>query len=341
MGFFVNAFEDKIKRYLGVKYAVSVNSGTSAIHLALKSIGVKKGDVVFVPDMTFVATVNPVIYEGATPVFIDSNRIDGNMSIKALKQAFLKYKPKAVIVVSLYGIYADLHEIKKLCEQYNCVMIEDSTEALGSIGCGDYVGTIGDIGCFSFNGNKIITTSGGGMIVTNNQQYAENVLHLSTQARVNGIEYRHDAVGYNYRLSNLCAAVGLGQLEKINKKIKLKTSIQNLYTKHFANNGSCNVFTNCMNRVNNNWISCLHLKKPISKQLVEYLAKRNIEARLFWTPIHTQEIYSMYDFVSDNDTSKYLFEHCVCLPSDTNMTKKEQLYVCKCIDDFFKKECLC
>ena len=335
MGEYVDLFEQKIKKYCNSEYAIAVNSGTSALHLALKSVGVKKDDIVFVSDLSFIASVNPVLYEGAIPVFIDSEE-DGNMSVDALKLAFTKYKPKALIVVSVYGTCAKLKEIRDICDNYDCVMIEDSTEALGSFYKGKMAGTYGHIGCYSFNGNKIITTSCGGMCVTDIESYAKKIKHFATQCRNSTKYYSHDDIGYNYRMSNICAAIGVGQIEKIDKKIKLKNKIHNYYAEYFKDNKYIDIFSFDSDRKNNYWISCASLKNVKPIDLIDFLQKKGIEARTFWKPLHTQEYYN-FSFIGDG-VSSILFDSCICLPSDTNMTKKEMKYVCVCIDEYLRSK---
>ena len=236
----VEGFENELKEYVNVKNATALSSGTSAIHLALKVLGVKEGDVVFCSSLTFSASVNPVIYEKAIPVFIDSDYKTWNMSPKALQNAFddaVKNNklPKAVIVVNLYGQSADYDEILKICNKYNVPVIEDAAESLGATYKDRQTGTIGEIGIFSFNGNKIITTSGGGMMVSNNEEYTKKALFLATQAREAERHYEHKEIGYNYRMSNICAGIGRGQLKVLDERISKKKYIYESYKKAFEN----------------------------------------------------------------------------------------------------------
>lgn len=220
----VTEFENEVSDYVGIRHAAALSSGTAAIHMALKAAGVKQGDVVFCQSLTFSATANPIIYQDATPVFIDSNKETWNMDPNALEEAFAKYpEVKAVIVVHLYGLSAELEEIVNICKKHNVTLIEDAAESLGTKYKGKYTGTFGDFGVYSFNGNKIITTSGGGMLVSNNKDKIDKVKFWATQSRENARHYEHKEVGYNYRMSNISAGIGRGQLrvleDRVNKKI--------------------------------------------------------------------------------------------------------------------------
>ena len=342
LGPYVNKFEEKLKEYVNVKGAVALSSGTASIHLALKSLGIKKGDIVFCSDLTFIASANPIVYEGAIPVFIDSEEETGNMCPKALEKAFKQYKPKAVVVVQVYGIIANMDEIKTICDKYNTPIIEDSTEALGSTYKGKYAGTIGEVGCFSFNGNKIITTTGGGMLVSNNKEIVDRTFKYATQSREAGPYYLHNDIGYNYRLSNVCAGIGLGQLETISKKIEMKTHINNIYKEGLKDIKSVEIFDYTEDRTNNYWISCLKIKndKFTPKDILKKLADNDIESRYFWMPMHTQPVFQQYDYIKahDESISEKLFNTCLCLPSDTNMTDEEQQIVIDIIKEVANNE---
>jgi len=339
LGPYVKRFEEAIANYVGAKRAVAVNSGTAAIHAALLAVGVQPGDRVAVADLTFIASVNPIAYIGAIPVFIDSEKTSYNLDPKALELAAIQYKLKAVIVPHLYGTPADMLAIKQICHKHNIILIEDATEALGSTYFGIKAGMVGDIGCFSFNGNKIITSSGGGMIVTNNDEYADKAFHYATQARTPGLAYDHDEIGYNYRLSNLCAAVGLAQFENIGERILLKREIYKLYCQGLEY--GVEMLPDMDGTMSNRWISCAVLKRPVAAELVKALAKKDIEARLVWKPLHDQRPYKGSAFVSmygDNSTaSQRLFRYGICLPSDTKMRVKEQCYVIDCVNEFMKE----
>ena len=230
----VNKFEEELSKYVGSKNAAALSSGTAAIHMAFKALDVKKGDIVFCPSLTFSATANPIIYQNATPVFIDSEKDTWNMDPKALEKAFEKYpNPKAVIVVYLYGTPAKIDEIKEICDKHNVPLVEDSAESLGSTYKGKQTGTFGKYGIYSFNGNKIITTSGGGMIVSDDAERIAKIRFWSTQSREKERHYEHKEIGYNYRMSNICAGIGRGQLKVIDKRIAKKTEIYNTYKEGF------------------------------------------------------------------------------------------------------------
>ena len=328
----VEGFENELKEYVNVKNATALSSGTSAIHLALKVLGVKEGDVVFCSSLTFSATVNPVIYEKAIPVFIDSDYKTWNMSPKALQNAFddaVKNNklPKAVIVVNLYGQSADYDEIIKICNKYNVPVIEDAAESLGATYKDRQTGTIGEIGIFSFNGNKIITTSGGGMMVSNNEEYTKKALFLATQAREPERHYEHKEIGYNYRMSNICAGIGRGQLKVLDERISKKKYIYESYKKAFENIDDIDMMP--IYESPNYWLSVMTIKdgsriKPID--IMEKLEKENIESRPVWKPMHMQPVFKDYKFFSDLDegsVSEDLFNRGVCLPSDTKMTDED------------------
>lgn len=328
----VEGFENELKEYVNVKNATALSSGTSAIHLALKVLGVKEGDVVFCSSLTFSATVNPVIYEKAIPVFIDSDYKTWNMSPKALQNAFddaVKNNklPKAVIVVNLYGQSADYDEILKICNKYNVPVIEDAAESLGATYKDKQTGTIGEIGIFSFNGNKIITTSGGGMMVSNNEEYTKKALFLATQAREPERHYEHKEIGYNYRMSNICAGIGRGQLKVLDEKISKKKYIYESYKEAFEDIDDIDMMP--IYESPNYWLSVMTIKdgsriKPID--IMEKLEKENIESRPVWKPMHMQPVFEGYKFFSDLDegsVSEDLFNRGVCLPSDTKMTDED------------------
>ncbi len=231
----VNKFEEEIAKYVGSKHAAALSAGTAAIHMAFKAIGVEKGDIVFCQALTFSATVNPIIYQNGTPVFIDSEKETWNMDPKALEKAFEKYpNPKAVIVVHLYGTPAKIDEIKKICDKHKVPLVEDAAESLGTIYKGRQTGTIGKYGIYSFNGNKIITTSGGGMLVSDDEERIAKVRFWSTQAREKERHYEHKEIGYNYRMSNIVAGIGRGQLKVLDKRIAKKREIYETYKKGFS-----------------------------------------------------------------------------------------------------------
>ena len=326
----VNNFEKDICDYTGAKYATALSSGTAALHLGLKALGVKEGDIVFCQSLTFSASANPILYEKAIPVFIDSNYETWNMCPKALEKAFEDAKkenklPKAVVTVNLYGQSADYDSIRKICSKYNVSILEDAAESLGAKYKGQYTGTLGDIGVYSFNGNKIITTSGGGMIISNKKEYTDKALFLATQARDNAPYYLHSEVGYNYRMSNVVAGIGRGQMTVINKRIEQKKYIYDKYRESFKDIDEIEIMPEFEKP--NHWLSVITLKDESKVEaIIEALSKENIEARRVWNPMHRQPIFKRYKYFTeskDTDVAGDLFDRGVCLPSDTKMTDED------------------
>ena len=326
----VNKFEEELAKYVGIKHAAALSSGTAAIHMAFKALDVKQGDIVFCSDLTFSATVNPVLYQNAVPVFIDSEKDTWNMDPKALEKAFEKYpNPKAVIVVHLYGTPAKIDEIKEICDKHGVPLVEDAAESLGATYNGKQTGTFGKYGIYSFNGNKIITTSGGGMLVSNDEERIAKVRFWATQAREKARHYEHKEIGYNYRMSNIVAGIGRGQLKVLDERMGQKTDIYNTYKEAFKDINDIEMEPIPKNSEPNHWLSVITLKedskvKPID--IMEVLEKENIESRPVWKPMHMQPVFKDYDFikVEGDAVSTELFERGVCLPSDTNMTKEDQ-----------------
>ena len=319
----VDALERELASYIGIGHAAALSSGTAAIHLALKAAGVGAGDIVFCPSLTFSATANPIIYQNATPVFIDSDKDTWNMSPDALEKAFRKYAPKAVLVVHLYGIAADLDPILDMCRQHHALLIEDAAESLGCLYKGRHTGTFGEYGVFSFNGNKIITTSGGGVLVSDNKERIEKARFWATQSRDPARHYQHSELGFNYRMSNVLAGIGRGQLKVLGQRIQKKKGIYAYYKKEL---GFLPGFE--MTPVNdwsqpNYWLSCAVLSgrvKPVD--IMEALERENIESRPIWKPMHMQPFFAGYDFIGEG-TAREIFENGVCLPSDTKMTEED------------------
>lgn len=341
----VDTFEKDLASYVGSKYASATVSGTSAIHLALRLLNVGKGDTVFCSSLTFAASCNPILYQGATPVFIDSDYKTWNMSPKALKKAFEMEKqlPKAVIVVHLYGQSADMKEIKSICDSYNVPIIEDAAESLGATYNGQQTGTFGKYGIFSFNGNKIITTSGGGMLVSDDEDGIKKSRFLATQARDNAKYYQHSEYGYNYRMSNIVAGIGRAQLEVLNERIAKKKEIFNSYQEQFKDMDEIEMMPICNYGKPNYWLSVMTVL-PVTTvtpiDIIEALEKENIESRHVWKPMHMQPLYKdakFYSSLEDGSVSQDLFERGVCLPSDTKMTDEELKLVAKTIRKVFGK----
>ena len=338
----VNKFEEELAEYVGTKNAAALSAGTAAIHMAFKALDVKKGDIVFCSDLTFSATANPITYQNATPVFIDSEKETWNMDPNALEKAFEKYPhPKAVIVVHLYGTPAKIEEIRKICEKHEVPLVEDSAESLGATYKGKQTGTFGKYGIYSFNGNKIITTSGGGMLISEDEEKIAKVRFWATQAREKARHYEHKEIGYNYRMSNIVAGIGRGQLKVLDLRIKQKTEIYNRYKEAFKDMTDIKMQPIPENTMPNHWLSVITIKedskvKPLD--IMVALEKENIESRPVWKPMHMQPVFEKCDFikVADEPVSKELFETGVCLPSDTKMTKEEQDKIVNIIKNLWK-----
>lgn len=333
----VNEFENELSNKVGIKAAAALSAGTAAIHMALKASGVGNGDIVFCPTLTFSATANPIMYQNAIPVFIDSNFETWNMDPKALEEAFEKYpNVKAVLVVHLYGLSADMDKIVELCKKHNVALIEDAAESLGTTYKGKYTGTFGDYGIYSFNGNKIITTSGGGMLVSNNEEKIAKVRFWATQSRDKARHYQHSEVGYNYRMSNIVAGIGRGQLRVLDKRVEKKRYIYEFYKRELGKLEGINMMP--INEWNdpNCWLTCITLSgkvKPLDIMLA--LEEDNIESRPIWKPMHMQPVFMEYDFIGEG-VSEEIFENGVCLPSDTKMSKEDLNRVCAIIKGLWK-----
>lgn len=324
----VDEFEKSIAEYVGVKEAAALNSGTAALHMAVKLAGVQCGDIVLCSDLTFAATVNPVSYEGGIQVFIDSEKETWNMDPKALEIGLRKYNAKAVIVANLYGTPAKLDEIRELCQKYKVTLIEDAAESLGATYKGIQTGTFGKYSALSFNGNKIITTSGGGMFLSDDVEAVKKVRFWSTQARENCPWYEHKEIGYNYRMSNIVAGIGRGQMLHLDEHIAQKKAIYMRYKEAFKDLPvQINPYLSCSEP--NYWLSCLTInegEKVTPEDIRLALAKENIESRPIWKPMHMQPVYKDHDFImaEDKPVSEDVFARGICLPSDNKMTKQQQ-----------------
>lgn len=336
----VDEFECETAKYLGVKYAAACVSGTAALHLAVKLAGVKPGDVVFCSDMTFAATVNPVTYQNGWQVFIDSEYETWNMDPKALKKAFEKYPNcKCVIVANLYGIPAKLDEIKAICDMYGAILIEDAAESLSSTYRGRQTGTFGQYNIISFNGNKIITTSGGGMLLSNDAEAVNKARFWSTQSRDPAPWYQHSETGYNYRMSNIVAGIGRGQLKHLAEHKALKKAIYLRYEKAFQNLPlSMNPYLK--NSDPNFWLSCILIDNDVSVKPMDIynrLQDLNVESRPIWKPMHLQPIFAGHDFISihDRNVCEDIFSRGLCLPSDIKMSPAVQDQIIEIIKSMF------
>jgi dTDP-4-amino-4,6-dideoxygalactose transaminase len=334
----VDGFEKELAEKVGAKAAAALSSGTAAIHMALKAAGVGNGDIVFCPTLTFSATANPIIYQNATPVFIDSNYETWNMDPKKLEEAFEKYpEVKAVIVVHLYGLSADMDKIMAICKKHHVPVIEDAAESLGTYYKGRHTGTIGDYGVFSFNGNKIITTSGGGMLVSDHEERIAKVRFWSTQARDKARHYQHSELGFNYRMSNIVAGIGRGQLKVLDQRVKKKNYIFEFYKRELGGLDGIEFMPSNEWNEPNYWLSSIQLTGKIRPiQVMEALEEENIESRPVWKPMHMQPFFEKYDFIG-TDVAESLFENGVCLPSDTKMTDDDLESVCSIIKGLWKQ----
>lgn len=327
----VDAFEQEFCHVVGAGYAAAVSSGTAALHLALRLIGIEPRDEVFCSTLTFVATANPIIYLGAQPVFIDSDRTSWNMNPDLLQEALeqrarLGKLPKAVVLVHLYGQSADIDPILKACDRYSIPLIEDAAESLGATYKGRSPGTFGRIGIYSFNGNKIITTSGGGMLVSDDPNLVEKARFLATQARDPAPHYQHSQIGYNYRLSNVLAGIGRGQLRVLEDRVAARRHNFEVYQKALSNFPGIEFMPEASYGRATRWLTCITID-PIAfgadrEQVRLALAKEQIEARPVWKPLHLQPIFAECDCIGGR-VAEELFTYGLCLPSGSNLTNEE------------------
>ncbi|MBB6674817.1 DegT/DnrJ/EryC1/StrS family aminotransferase [Cohnella nanjingensis] len=343
LGPHVEAFERELAAYAGCEGAAALSSGTAAIHLALRLAGVGPGDDVFVSSLTFVASVNPILYQGANPVLIDSDEESWNMSANALKRAFEDAVrngrlPKAVVVVNLYGQSADMDPILTLCGRYGVPVIEDAAESLGATYKGRKSGTLGDYGIYSFNGNKIITTSGGGMLVSNDTAALERARHWATQAREPAAHYEHTQIGYNYRLSNVLAGVGRGQLEVLDDRVEARRAVFARYERELGGLDGFRFMPEAPYGRSTRWLTTLTVDPAeagvTAGDLIAALGEANIEARPVWKPMHRQpllQVYRYYPHEERDSVSDRLFEQGLCLPSGSSMTERDQDRVIECL----------
>lgn len=340
LGANVTGFEADLKEFTGARSVVAVSSGSAALHLAMILAGVGPGDTVFCQDLTFAASVNPVLYQQARPVFLDSERGSWNLDPALIRPAMERYGvPKALVAVHLYGMPARMGEITALCREYNIAVIEDAAEALGSELDGEVCGTFGGYGILSFNGNKIITTSGGGALLCQSGEDAEHALKLATQAREPVPWYEHTEVGYNYRLSNICAGIGRGQMEVLGQRLEQKRAIRGFYEQ--ALRGLPLRFQpDAPGSRSNYWLTAVLLEENCgvtAVQAIQALADAEIEARRIWKPMHKQPVFADAPFVCAEPAcvSEDIFDRGLCLPSDTKMTRADMERVAACIRGLF------
>jgi len=343
----VNGFEKDLENYLGEgKKVAALSSGTSAIHIALVLAGVERDDEVLCQSFTFSASANPITYQGANPIFIDSEEDTWNMCPNHLEKAVQDRisrgkKPKAIIVVHLYGMPANMDVICKIAKKYDIVLIEDAAEALGSTYKNQQCGTFGDYGILSFNGNKIITTSGGGALICKTEEQKSKAVFLATQARDNAPHYQHSEIGYNYRMSNVLAGIGRGQMEVLNKHIALRQQMNQFYKELFKNTDGVKVFSET-NSVyySNHWLSCVLIDENIAgfsrEELRLHLLEFNIESRPLWKPMHLQPVFEKCSFYGDGASEK-IFKKGLCLPSGSNLNDDERLRIANAVTTFIRK----
>ena len=342
----VTGFEEDLEGFLNDDvFVAALSSGTAAIHLGLILLGVQAGDEVICQSFTFSASANPIVYLGATPVFIDSETDTWNMCPIALEQAIIDRiskgkKPKAIIPVHLYGMPCKVDEIKALAEKYEIPILEDSAEALGSTYKGKKCGTFGDIGVLSFNGNKIITTSGGGALVSHSKNVKDKAVFLATQARDNAPHYQHSEIGYNYRLSNICAGIGRGQMEVLEKHVNLRREMHDFYVSFFKDIEGISVSQEPTADFKSNfWLSCITINSEKLRKTAEdlriTLEKENIECRPLWKPMHLQPVFEKYPYYGGK-VSETLFKNGLCLPSGSNLTADDRERIGGALYQFFK-----
>ena len=341
LGPFVEDFENKISQYLDVKACTALNSGTAGIHLSLILSGISEGDFVICPSFTFSATANPILYLKAIPVFVDSEKETWNMDPSLLRDAInsciqKNKKPKAIILVHLYGMPAKINEIKQIADEFEIPLIEDAAESLGSTYNQKHSGTFGKFGILSFNGNKIITTSGGGALISNDIVQIEKAKFLATQARDIAPHYEHSEIGYNYRLSNICAAIGSAQLELINERVTQRRNNFDFYVDQLSEITEIEFLKEPVENYSNRWLTTiLFSQESMSSKIRMVLEKHNIESRPLWKPLHLQPVFKHFpSFLNGN--SEFFFHHGLCLPSGSSLSNSEKAEICRLILTHFQ-----
>lgn len=345
----VNGFEDDIKKYLfaeGEGEVAALSSGTAALHLALILSGVKAGDEVICQSLTFAASANPIVYQGATPIFVDSEEETLNISPYYLEQAIKDRiskgkKPKAIVAVHLYGMPYKVKEVHEIARKYDIPVIEDSAEALGSSYHGQKCGTFGDLSILSFNGNKIITTSGGGALITRDPEIKNKAVFLATQARDLAPHYQHSEIGYNYRLSNISAGIGRGQMEVLDDHVSKRRAMHELYSEFFLNSDEVTVLSELEERIfSNHWLTVVRFSENgnySAESLRTYLEKENIESRPLWKPMHMQPVFEDAPYYGEDVASK-AFESGLCLPSGSNLGEQEKDRIFSALKGYFEQK---
>ena len=338
IGEFVNKFEHSMKNYTSTEYALAVSSGTAAIHLALRVLGIEKDDDVLASTFTFVGSVNAILYQNANPVFIDSDLESWNISPILLEKYLLECdkKPKALILTHIYGQSADIEKISQLCKYHGVYLIEDAAESLGATFNNKHTGTFGDFGIYSFNGNKIITTSGGGMLISNNKAYLQKAMFYSTQAREDELHYEHNEYGYNYRMSNVLAAIGVAQMEVIEDRVLKKREVFGWYKEFLSDIDEITFMPELEGSRGNRWLTALVFEKTKNNLIIDALDKINVESRPLWKPMHIQNLFKDSKNCIDG-TSEQLFKNGLCLASGTTLTKRDVKNICFEIKNVLQK----
>jgi len=336
LGAFVDRFEESIKCYTGASYTLALSSATSGLHLALRVLGIGVGDYILASSFTFIGSVSAILYQNAKPIFVDSDE-SWNISPELLKQAIRQApkKPKALILTHLYGQMCKMDDIMHICKEEGIYLIEDAAESLGAAYHGIQSGTFGDMGVYSFNGNKILTTSGGGMLVSDNEEWIEKAKFLSTQAKENTLHYEHKEFGYNYRMSNVLAAIGVAQMEVLDERVSRRREIFELYRGELGNIYELDFMPEIRDSRGNRWLTTLTFDKTDPKKIIDVLEESNIESRPLWKPMHLQPLFSD-DISVEDGTSQKLFERGICLPSGSNMSNDDIFRICEIIQKVIK-----
>ncbi|MFA5233447.1 MAG: UDP-N-acetylbacillosamine transaminase [Sulfurimonas sp.] len=338
LGEYVNKFEESIKNYTGAKNTLAVTSGTAAIHLALRVLGITQGDDVIASTFTFIGSINAILYQNANPVFIDSDKESWNLSPKLFNKYLLECvkKPKALIVTHLYGQCADIEKIADICSLHGVYLIEDAAESLGAMYNGKHTGTFGDFGIYSFNGNKILTTSGGGMMVSNNKEWIDKAKFYSTQAKEPSVHYEHAEYGYNYRMSNVLAAIGVAQMEVIEERVAKKREIFEWYREFLGDVQEITFMPELENSRGNRWLTALTFEKSDFNKVMKALEDVNVESRPLWKPMHMQPLFKDAKSFVDG-TSEKLFSKGLCVASSTTISKDDVKMICDVIKNCLDK----
>ena len=332
LGVFVDRFEESIKVYTGASNALAVSTATAGLHLALRVLGIEKGDYVLASSFTFIGSVNAILYQNAKPIFVDSDE-HWNISPQLLKEAIAQApkKPKAIIVTHLYGQLCKIDEVINICKEEGIYVIEDAAESLGASYHNKQSGTFGDMAVYSFNGNKILTTSGGGMLISANEEWIAKAKFLSTQAKEDCLHYEHKEFGYNYRMSNVLAAIGVAQMEVLDERVNRRREIFELYKAQLGKYEEIQFMPEIQGSRGNRWLTTLTFDKTDPRKVIDQLEASNIESRPLWKPMHMQPLFTN-DIVIEDGTSQRLFEQGICLPSGSSMKEKDIMRVCNTVE---------